>query len=833
MKIFQTYCNTSALLPSVLYFVFCLSLALTFHFGIYYLIKPSFTIIEITLIIFLIFCLQVNKLKRKITILLLNFFITVKGNFDKLIDFIEERPFFLCYCSLFLSIGTIGYFIFQVTKIIFDFELNSKNTIAITTLATFIPFAFAGFTYAKSRLSTISSAKITESCFDSNFFYMVILLSLIYLISIISPLLFLPESKSKQFQLALIALCFLSTGTFILAVIKISNRDNALKYFRIIEEKKLRKLFLKDCPHLPISKLLFTHNIRFYVTGIGSQTYNEIIHPLTPDEDCFEAANSVNYAFSSTLNEYIAKKQPVNEIATCMNEWSKYLENYYLFREHYADTSSDKVNEFVIPELKKTMEIVASEENEKYLESFIVPFRRITLAACRHRGIGMSDESNGNTFRWIRFIKETTVRSANLQNTAYPNQIIDLLGDIACEDLKQKHRVSFHIEEIASLSFVFFQSTWFWHHIIAGNCIEQLNKIFPCYIETWLEKPSNSDFFLRTWQESYFKILEAGIKTLPEKNLLASNPIASTYNTLRRNDDKTLPWAYFHSSNKLGNDAIKKLEKILPKDAHIMAEKQIWKMKTKSLIVHDIFNRLLSSKELFEENLSWKEAVGGLVAIFFTDLLNSKKISNEFIQNWHNECIEHYKKIFKTYAKQIQFEMNTKTHHYLWQESFESFMGIPAIALTLANESNNGFVDNIIDICADFFCDLISENSSQNNNNDFDCVKSNALLLAGWLKVTDKCKQSRTKIEKILMKKPYVISTYSGLIIPISSYSMYGFPGSHLGFDDEWWLFPCTFWEGTNLQDKVKDTLMKIDELVEYAKEIVIFDENQNHILNY
>ncbi len=817
MKVFRTDCNTTAILPTFL-FTFVLLAFLEIIGILYYVLdcfKTSKIWITAVLLFLTLFISNIPKLRQICTIKILlktiwviNFIRKIKTQFSKnpYNYFWFLTVFGFITIVLFLTYSFDGFISFS------NLKLETGNTLALSILITFIPFIFAGFTYSKNRLSNILPAKVVNVCFGKGFLLTCIIQIAIFSISFLSPFMRMKFHLEQTFQIMLIAISFLSALIFIWGMFKVSELHVSLVYFREKEIKKLRNLFIKDIPDIPIKGALWHRIYSFYIIGIISITLNRIAHPLKPQEECYETAKSTLDTFFNIIKKFI-RDGYFDDTSVCLNELTEYARCYYSYRQNYIDTSDDKVNPYITNELKLIIESCTNKEREKFLELFLSPIETIGLSACRYKKIGMS--SNSLIYGWCKLIKDGAIATSTLENTAFTESIITVLGNLACKSLTEGNRAITELNTIKELGILFAKSKWSYHDYMVINCFTDLNRTLKAYFETLPTQFNSSDYyFLKSyWFEAYFVILSKKLGNFQYNSFLNPfTPIIPPIISPSSNPD-TLPVVYGYCLNLTLDDGIfKQIIKGLPSIKENHLQRRMFETRINLLLVHELYISLMNPI-IAQTALVWNYFIQTIVSLVYIDLRAVMKM--EYFRNeWSAKLLEKYSKLFNQIT--VVFRESLKNNHSgLLFSEFSMFIAVPAILLAYKNEECADFIETFIIQFKKFLCDILDISQNYRNIHAQETIMGCVLIFAGWLKILGTFTDLRNDLESILQTRKSIRTSYGFE----SEYISYGFPKGYM-LHDKWYLFPSELWEPT-LQQKIDEELMKENDLIEYAKQFV------------
>lgn len=815
MKLFRTDCNTTAFIPMVL-FTFTLLIFLEVIAIFYYAIDCSnnrrLLISGIIIIIFLALY-HLPKIRQYLTIKILREIIWTFNYIKKIKTFFNKNPYNYFWLMSILLITMIVLFLMSFLDglSILTIRIETGNTLALTLLATFIPFIFAGFTYSKDKLSKMFPSRVVDTCFGKEFFFACGIQILIFTLSFLSPFMQMEHHWELFFQVFLIATSFLSALIFIWILLEMSKLQTSLIFFRKKEVKKLKKLFIRDTTDIPTIGALWYKIYSSYIVGIIPQTLNRIYHPLQPQEDCYEMAIFSLESFFSIIRPFISKNS-FEDTKICLAELTEYAKSYYYCRQNYSDTSGDKVNQYITNEFKLIIESCANKDKEKFLELFIAPIEAVGLSACKYKKIGMS--SNSLIYGWSELIKNSAIATSSLQNTIFTGAIITSLGRLACNSLIEGNSAITETNKIKEIGILFARSKWNYHDYMVLNCFTCLNRILKTYFETLPAQLNNSDYFLKSyWFESYLAVLSEKLQNF--QDTIFSNPLSSiappVISPLLNAD--TLPVVYNSClSSTLSHETLKLIKNSFPTVEENHLQRIMFETRLKLLLVHDLYFRLVNPV-IAQTPLIWNYLSKTIVSLVYIDLRAITKMEY-FKDEWVSALVEKYSKLLKRFI--ILFEEGTKKNsNHLLNSEMDTLISIPAILLAYRDKNCNELVENLIRDFKELLCHILGTSGENNSTHTKDTILGCILLLAGWLKVSNSFLNFREELESILKAHKRTRTSYGFE----SEYISYGLPAGRL-MHDRWYLFPSELWD-PNLQSKIDEELMKEDELIEYAKQFI------------
>ena len=680
-------------------------------------------------------------------------------------------PFLLFAILSFLSSLLLGGIIYAHCSgyALGNIYSHISSTLSISLFAIFVPLVFAAIIYCKTKLSQTAPEIFSELSIDNKIVLATFVLVVLFLTSLVTPLMEMENAWYGFLQLCLILCSFGLSGSFVWGMFKVAKYSNMLQVFGTTARNRLRGQILK------------------YGNEENEHSKNQVSHIIE---------NFVSMANVSM------KRGSRKDLETTLNELQLYICSFFgLINKNLAEIRDPRVNyseqkvydnlrrierleelhklisDLLFVELTKLIHGTSNVKEEKYLESFI-PLLKAVIPKTLSVNTGYHFE------QWSNFINETVFRTAVLKHTTYPNTVIDLYKVLtswgfrhnptgAVYSLSSKFQGLLKIINVLKSKVVSFKM---WYSGLQAKVINLMLSMLPMCTKYGCDR-----LIIKKWAESIREIIPE-VYSEDSNPLMDGNPVLNIIQTLSPN---SLPFMYqqatdnIFSSNYDNQIKLRQLHTLTP--------------------VYSIYRSLIGKDKDRPGELSQC-----LASQFYIDLQICTNLHEEFVDCWIESLSKEYKGIFEG-LKDNYINKGNRIDTF----ELEHTSSIPAIALVTNQENQIKLGNEIVVQFADMLISMFNENVPKDANG---WERANILLLSAWLKKTNRLQEKREDLETILRRYPYSnFSTY------MTDYQACGYASTSFR---KWYLPPSTIWPN-DIQQRVDTELMDLEFLVEYAKKFV------------
>ncbi len=813
------YVNTNALLPRTAFLLAVLTVVLALA-AILFLVSVPSLVTALTSACFGLLLCNVPRAPAKVTVSLVRILLGLTRCVRSAWSAFVGDPYRPLAYALVLAVAAFLLAVYGTTAILPASAatargqcLTSENTLVISLLGTFIPFVFAAATFAQNRVAQRVPELIARQALGWANAAVWWFLVVVFLVALAMPLLGIKGNCAAVLQVTLLAVTFLTVVAFVACVLRIADPRNLVPCFRDASERRLRRLFSRymPLPHIPGARL--RSFLQTHVTGIYGRSMELMFGPMTVAKECTDEAIRVAEALLEMVKRGV-RNDSVAEATFALDELGAYASCYFWLRQRHLDTS-DAFNQYLAAETGKLVEFCATEEKEKFLDAMCQTVRTVGLSACQYTGIGAGAEGNGLLFPWEEMIEKTVVAASSLENTAYSNEGIGVLGDLGAESLRRGHvnTVEFGLfRRLRRMGQAFAGSKFQWHSVMVNRALGALNQAFLTYAQELPRQGFCQSHFLRSsWPETVREILKAKLDNYTPGSLW--QPLAPV----------TCPMCQPHQLLTCYRDALQHVGPLGAETAQRSlrawgrpytpehSRSMLAHMREQLVAAHRPFAVLLESTAFVADNTVWFDLTSSLACLFWLDLCAASD-GVGVTEEWVKAVVQQYRKIFSRMAATIQRAREGADGKRYWLDDFAVLAGVVALGLTFRSEANGALVDGIVQGYCDMLLSLLKGYETEpGGERPTRRIRRHMLLVSAWLTSVGNPLPVCEKLQEALTAVPIVVR--KSWLTAHTKLSGYPSGPMHQG---EWYLFPSCFWPN-RVQNQVKARLMEPEFLERYA----------------